>query len=128
MEEKKAPEGILCTKTHEWILEGDDCTVGLTAWAVDQLGDVVFVELPEVGSKFEKNEVFATIESVKAASEIYMPIGGEIVEVNEELMNSPGLINEDPWENGWLVKIKPTDLASDSIELMEYEDYMEELS
>ena len=83
MEKKKAPEGILCSKTHEWILENDNSvTVGLTDYAIEQLGDIVFVELPEVGSEFDKNEVFATIESVKAASEIYMPVGGKIVEIN----------------------------------------------
>ena len=121
------PEGILCTKTHEWILDGSDsATIGLTDWAVEQLGDVVFVELPEIGVKFSKDEVFATIESVKAASEIYMPVGGEIVEVNEELINSPELINEDSWAN-WLVKIKPTDFQADSTGLMEYNDYREEV-
>ncbi len=77
--QSNAPEGILCSKTHEWALEeGDTVTIGLTDYAIEQLGDIVFVELPEVGSEFVKNEVFATIESVKAASEIYMPIGGKV--------------------------------------------------
>jgi len=121
------PEGILCTKTHEWILdENDTATIGLTDWAVEQLGDVVFVELPEIGTKFVKEEAFATIESVKAASEIYMPVGGEIIEVNEELINSPELINEDAWAN-WLVKIKPDNFQTDSAGLMEYNDYKEEI-
>ena len=121
------PEGILCTKTHEWVLdENGVATIGLTDWAVEQLGDVVFVELPELGATFSKEEVFATIESVKAASEIYMPVGGEIIEVNEQLINSPELINEDSWSN-WLVKIKPTNFQSDSTGLMEYNDYREEV-
>ena len=121
------PEGILCTKTHEWVLdENETATIGLTDWAVEQLGDVVFVELPEIGSTFSKEEVFATIESVKAASEIYMPVGGEIVEVNENLINSPELINEDAWSN-WLVKIKPENFQADSAGLMEYNDYKEEV-
>jgi len=121
------PEGILCTKTHEWVLdENETATVGLTDWAVEQLGDVVFVELPDVGATFNKNEVFATIESVKAASEIYMPVGGEVVEINEELINSPELINDDPWAN-WLVKIKPENFQDDSTGLMEYNDYREEV-
>ena len=121
------PEGILCTKTHEWVLDNkDSALIGLTDWAVEQLGDVVFVELPEVGAKFAKEEVFATIESVKAASEIYMPVGGEIVEVNEKLINSPELINEDSWNN-WLVKIKPDDFQNDSNGLMDYNDYIEEV-
>lgn len=121
------PDGILCSKTHEWILEeGDEAVIGLTDWAVEQLGDVVFVELPEVGANFAKDEVFATIESVKAASEIYMPVGGEIVEINEQLINSPELINEDSFAN-WLVKIKPENFQQDTIGLMEYNDYKDEV-
>ena len=121
------PEGILCSKTHEWILEEDDTAkIGLTDYAVEQLGDIVFVELPEVGNKYSKDEVFATIESVKAASEIYMPVGGEVVEINEQLINSPELINEDAFGN-WLVKIKPENFKEDSEGLMEYSDYSEEV-
>lgn len=121
------PDGILCSKTHEWVQENEDLAViGLTDYAIEQLGDVVFIELPEVGSNYAKDEVFATIESVKAASEIYMPVGGEIVEINEELINSPELINEDAF-NAWLVKIKPQDFQNDSIGLMEYNDYKDEV-
>ncbi len=121
------PDGILCSKTHEWVQENEDLAViGLTDYAIEQLGDVVFIELPEVGSSYAKDEVFATIESVKAASEIYMPVGGEIVEINEELINSPELINEDAF-NAWLVKIKPQDFQNDSIGLMEYNDYKDEV-
>ena len=121
------PEGILCSKTHEWALEESNLiTVGLTDYAIEQLGDIVFVELPEIGSEFAKNEVFATIESVKAASEIYMPVGGKIVEVNEELLNSPELINEDVWNKGWLVKVESSTFQEDSLGLLEYEDYKEE--
>ena len=93
------PEGILCSKSHEWVLdEGDTYKIGLTDYAVEQLGDIVFVELPEVESEFAKGEVFATIESVKAASEIYMPIGGKIVEVNEELVREKAKENTN-WHN-----------------------------
>ena len=121
------PEGILCSKTHEWVLEGDgNVTVGLTDWAVEQLGDVVFIELPEVGSNYSKDEVFATIESVKAESEIYMPIWGEIIEVNEQLINSPELINEDSYA-AWLVKVKPSNFQEDTEGLMEYDDYKDEV-
>ena len=128
-QERKVPEGILCSNTHEWVLEEDStCTIGLTDYAVEQLGDVVFVELPEIGSEFTKNEVFATIESVKAASEIYMPVGGKVVEVNEELINSPEIINEDPYEKGWLIKIESETLADDTVGLLEYEDYKEEVA
>ena len=128
MEDKKAPEGILCTKTHEWVLEeGNNVIVGLTDYAVEQLGDIVFVELPEIGAEFSKDEVFATIESVKAASEIYMPVSGKVVEINEALLNAPETINESVYENGWLIKIEPTDFQEESSELMEYEDYCEEV-
>ena len=121
------PDGILCSKTHEWVMEDQDCAViGLTDWAVEQLGDVVFIELPEVGSNYSKDEVFATIESVKAASEIYMPVGGEVVEVNEALINSPELINEDTF-GSWLIKINPTNFQEDSQGLMEYDDYKDEV-
>ena len=127
MEQRTAPEGILCAKTHEWILGEEVCTVGLTDYAVEELGDIVFVELPEVGSSYEKGEVFGTIESVKAASEMYMPVGGEIVEINEKIISSPETVNEDNWGEGWLIKIKPSDYAQDSIGLSEYEDYREEI-
>lgn len=125
--QSNAPEGILCSKTHEWALEDNNViTIGLTDYAIEQLGDVVFVELPETGSEFAKNEVFATIESVKAASEIYMPIGGKVIEINEELINSPELMNEDVWEKGWLIKIESNTYHEDSLGLLEYEDYKEE--
>ncbi len=121
------PDGILCSKTHEWVLEeNENVTVGLTDWAIEQLGDIVFIELPEIGSNFSKDEVFATIESVKAASEIYMPVGGEIVEINEALINSPELLNEDAFEN-WLIKVKPENFQQDSSGLLEYNDYKEEV-
>ena len=124
------PEGILCSKSHEYLLEGSDSiyTIGLTDYAVEQLGDIVFVELPEVGSEFVKGEVFATVESVKAASEIYMPVGGKVVEINEELINAPELINENVWEKGWLIKVKCDTLSEDTLGLMEYEDYREEVA
>jgi len=123
------PEGILCTKSHEYLLEGDGgvYTVGLTDYAVEQLGDIVFVELPEVGAEFAKGEVFATVESVKAASEIYMPVGGKIVEVNEKIADSPEVLNESPFADGWLVKITGDDVATDSADLLDYNDYKEEL-
>lgn len=122
-------EKILCTKTHEYILENSDgtYTVGLTDYAVEQLGDIVFLELPEVGTEFKKNETFATIESVKAASEIYMPVSGTILEVNNEVTESPEILNEDSFEKGWLVKINHTENEAEFSDLMEYSDYKEEL-
>ena len=123
------PEGILCTKSHEYLLEGENSvyTVGLTDYAVEQLGDIVFVELPEVGAEFSKGEVFATVESVKAASEIYMPVGGKIIEVNEKIADAPETLNESPFDDGWLVKITGEDIPADSGDLLDYNDYKEEL-
>ena len=122
-------ERILCSKSHEYLLPNDDntYTVGLTDYAVEQLGDIVFLELPEVESEFKKGESFAAIESVKAASEIYMPISGKVVAVNEALVDAPETLNEDVYAAGWLVKIEATGDASEQNDLMEYEDYKEEL-
>ena len=113
------PENLLCSKSHEYVSDNGNntFTIGLTDYAVEQLGDIVFLELPEVGSEFKKGDTFATVESVKAASEIYMPVSGKIIE-----------INEDCFEKGWLVKIEPTgNLETEQADLLEYEDYKEEL-
>lgn len=121
-------EKILCSKSHEFIYEEDGIyTIGLTDYAVEQLGDIVFLELPENGAEFKKGETFATIESVKAASEIYMPISGKIIEVNSDLADAPETLNEDCYEKGWLVKIERTGDDAELNDLMEYEDYKEEL-
>ncbi len=123
-------EKILCSKSHEFLLDNGDntFTIGLTDYAVEQLGDIVFLELPEVGTDFKKGETFATVESVKAASEIYMPVSGKILEINEDAVNSPEILNEDSYEKGWLVKIEATgDAAAEQNDLLEYEDYKEEL-
>ena len=121
-------EGMLCSKSHEYVLEQDGKhVIGLTDYAVEQLGDIVFVELPEVGSTFAKNESFATVESVKAASEIYMPISGKIVEVNSELIDAPEKLNDDCYENGWLVKVETEAKEDEFSDLMSYENYKEEL-
>jgi len=121
-------EGMLCSKSHEYILEQDgEHIIGLTDYAVEQLGDIVFIELPEVGASFSKGEVFATVESVKAASEIYMPVSGVIKEINESIIETPELLNEDPLGKAWLVKI---DTQADDVEykdLLEYDDYKEEV-
>ena len=123
-------EKILCSKSHEFLLDNGDntFTIGLTDYAVEQLGDIVFLELPEVDTEYKKGETFATIESVKAASEIYIPISGKIIEINEEAVDSPEILNEDSYEKGWLVKIEATgDAANEQNDLLEYEDYKEEL-
>ena len=119
---------MLCSKSHEYIVKQDDkYIIGLTDYAIDQLGDIVFLELPEVGDEFKKGDTFANIESVKAASEIYMPISGKIVEVNSELIDAPEKLNDDCYENGWLVKVETEAKEYEFSDLMSYENYKEEL-
>ncbi len=121
-------EKILCSKSHEYLLEENGhYIIGLTDYAIEQLGDIVFVELPEVDTEYKKGDTFATIESVKAASEIYMPISGKIIEVNDSIADAPEILNEDCYEKGWLVKIEKTGDESEFADLLEYEDYKEEL-
>ena len=115
-------------ETHEWVrVEGDLATAGITDYAQSQLSDVVYVELPEVGDVFDKGEVFATVESVKTAADCYMPIGGEITEVNEELSSAPALVNEDAFGEGWFVQFTPSDL-SELDDLMTPEEYQEHVA
>ena len=95
---------------HEWIrIEGDEGVIGVSDYAQDQLSDVVYVELPEVGDTFDQGDVFAVVESVKAASDVYMPVGGEILEINEDLEDSPEIVNSDPYGEAWLVRITIAD-------------------
>ena len=121
-------ENMLCTKTHEYVLERDGVyEIGITEYAIEQLGDIVFIELPEVNTEFSKNEVFATIESVKAASEIYMPISGTVIEINENIVDSPELLNDDSYEDKWLIKIESNAEQVEFADLLEYSDYKEEV-
>lgn len=121
-------ESMLCSKTHEYLVGSDGkYTIGLTNYAVEQLGDVVFVELPEVGTEYKKNEVFATVESVKAASEIYMPVSGTVTAINENIVATPELLNEDPHGNGWLIKIDSAADDTELADLLDYSDYKEEV-
>jgi glycine cleavage system H protein len=100
------------TQDHEWLsLDGDVATVGITQFAQKQLGDLVFVELPSVGTSFDKGAVAATVESVKAASEVYAPVGGEVIEVNDRLTAEPGLVNAEPNGGGWMFKLKVSNAA-----------------
>jgi glycine cleavage system H protein len=97
------------TKEHEWIEKSDQIIiVGITEFAQDQLGDIVSIELPQVSSSFKQNDVMIIIDSVKASSDIYCPVDGEIIEINEKLLEHPELINQSPYEEGWIVKIKPS--------------------
>ncbi len=111
--------------SHEWVKDNGDgtVTIGISEHAQEMLGDVVFVDLPETDDEIEAGESFSLVESVKAASDIYAPISGEIVEINEELEDSPELINEEPYEGGWIVKVKMSD-ASELNNLKDAEEYL----
>lgn len=113
----------LYTEDHEWVqMEGDIATIGITDFAQEQLGDVVFVDLPEVGKVFDQGDDAAVVESVKAASEVFAPVGGEVIEVNEALADNPALVNEDAEGDGWFFKIRITD-ADELDALMSARDY-----
>lgn len=121
------PEDVRYAKDHEWgkSLEGK-VRIGISDYAQDQLGEIVFVELPEVGDTFEKGEEFGTLESVKAVSELYMPVGGEIIGVNSQLEDSPELVNSEPYDGGWIIDVAPSDEA-ELDGLMDKGTYVEEL-
>lgn len=121
------PDDVRYAEDHEWAkLEGDKVLIGINDYAQDQLGDIVFVELPKVGNTFKKGEEFGTVESVKAVSELYMPVGGEIIDVNGALEGAPELVNKDPYNDGWMVKVKLHDPAEFN-ELMTKDAYLEML-
>ena len=121
------PNELKYTSDHEWVkMEGSDFVIGITDHAQDSLGDVTFVELPDVGARFEDKAVFGVVESVKAASDLYMPVTGEVIEVNDSLNDSPENVNSDPYGNGWMIKIRPDQV--DSIgSLLDAEAYSKEI-
>ena len=120
------PGELQYTRTHEWVRrEGDTATVGITDHAQDELGDVVFVELPEEGATFGAGDAFGTIESVKAVSDLYAPVGGEVVEVNSALDDVPEKVNEDPYGDGWILKLRVSG-EGDLLSAAEYEKVLEE--
>ena len=122
------PGDLQYTKSHEWVrVEDGVATVGITDHAQDELGDVVFVELPETGSTLEAGDSFGAVESVKAVSDLYAPVGGEVVEVNGALEDSPEKINEDPYGEGWILKLRTSDDA-DLLSAADYEKLLEEPS
>jgi glycine cleavage system H protein len=119
------PEDNRYAKSHEYVhVEGDTATIGITDYAQKELGDVVFVELPQVGAQLEMADELGSIESVKAVSELFTPVGGEVIEVNEALADKPELVNTDPYGDGWMVRIRLTD-ATEVDELMGAEEYEE---
>ena len=119
------PEGLHYTKSHEWVrIDGEIGTIGITEHAQKELGEIVYLELPELGHVYDAEAEFGTVESVKAVSELYTPLSGEVVEVNRSAVAAPGIVNDDPYGDGWLIKLK---LSSDEEvkRLMSAEDYGE---
>lgn len=127
IDELNLPGDLRYATDHEWTkLEGDKVKIGIDDYAQDQLGDIVFVELPEVGASFSKGEEFGTVESVKAVSELFMPVGGEILAINTALEETPEHVNNSPYEDGWMIEIKPSDVA-EMDDLMDKEAYIKML-
>ena len=118
------PDDLKYTEDHEWSrLENDEATVGISDYAQDQLGDVAFVELPQVGDTLEKGQEFGTVESVKAVSELFSPLSGEVTAVNNDLEDTPELVNNEPYAGGWMIKIKSSN-PSEMEELMDKDAYL----
>lgn len=122
------PEDLRYTRSHEWVrIEGDVGTIGITDHAQKELGEIVYLELPEVGHGYNADEEFGTVESVKAVSELFIPISGEVVAVNKVAIAEPGIVNADPFGDGWLIKVKlTTDEASQLLTAEQYEAYVKE--
>jgi len=119
------PEGLLYSKEHEWVLvEGDTATIGITEFAQEELGDIVYVELPEVGEKIVKDDPFGAVESVKAVSDVYAPVSGTVLEINDVLPDSPETINDDPYGDGWMIRVEMND-KDELKDLMPAEEYAE---
>lgn len=121
------PEDLRYSEEHEWLrLTGDQVTIGITDHAQSQMGDIVFIELPEVGDEITRGEAFGTLESTKAVSELFAPISGKIVEINETLIDAPEAINEDPYGDGWMLRVEPAD-PSDLDDMLSPEGYQEHI-
>jgi glycine cleavage system H protein len=132
VEGREIPSELKYTKEHEWIrLEGDRCRVGITDYAQNSLHEVVYADLPKVGRTLSKGESLGTVESVKAVSEVYSPVSGEVLETNQRLVDAPELVNQQPYADGWLILMKPTKLNEETNSLMsakEYGELLEKLS
>jgi glycine cleavage system H protein len=124
------PQELKYAKTHEWVrIDGDEVTVGISDYAQHALGDVVFAELPEVSRTFNKGESFGVVESVKAASDVYVPVSGEVTEINEALLDAPETINNDPYGEGWMIKLRASSLENEQDQLLDaaaYEQHFED--
>jgi glycine cleavage system H protein len=124
----KTPADLQYARSHEWIrIEGDEATVGITDYAQDALGDVVYVELPEVGASFEAGATFGTVESVKAASDLYLPVAGEVLAVNSALVDQPEILNSDPYGEGWMLKIRVAPGVGALMSAGAYEKHVDEI-
>ena len=122
------PEDLHYSKDHEWVrVDGNIATIGITDYAQNSLGDVVYVELPDVGASYEAGQPFGAVESVKAASDLYVPVGGEVIEVNAPLLDQPELLNSDPYGDGWLIKIKLAQGVGALMSAEAYEKYVDEI-
>jgi glycine cleavage system H protein len=132
VEDYEIREDLRYTKEHEWVtVDGEKCRVGVTDYAQKSLHEIVYVDLPQVGKQLKQSEVFGTVESVKAVSELYSPISGEITERNEKLVQSPELVNQDPYGEGWIAVVKPSHLEVDTKALLiaeSYASYLKELT
>ncbi len=123
------PEGLKYSKEHEWVLvEGSTATIGITEFAQEELGDIVYVELPEVGEKIVKDDPFGAVESVKAVSDVYAPVSGSVLEINDVLPDNPETINDDPYGDGWMIRVElsDTDDLSDLMDAEEYAEYVQQ--
>jgi glycine cleavage system H protein len=123
-EDTEVPDDLYYTKEHEWLkIENDKCRVGITDYAQRSLHEVVYVDLPNIGKALTQNAIFGTVESVKAVSELYSPVSGEVMERNDKLVDSPELVNQEPYEAGWIVVVKPSRLQDDLKTLLDAKAY-----
>lgn len=124
------PQDCLYNKSHEWVrVDGDQVIIGISDYAQHSLGDVVFAELPDVGRTLSKGESFGVVESVKAASDVYAPVSGEVIEINEALLDAPETLNSDPYGEGWMIKLRASDLEAEQSGLLDaaaYEQHVED--
>ena len=125
------PDNLFFTKDHEWVkIEGGEAVIGITDFAQGSLGDITFIDLPKLGQALKQSSVYATVESVKAASDVYSPLSGEVIKVNNELSLQPEMVNKSPYELGWFAVVKITDLTEKNnlMDAKEYKEYAEKLS
>jgi glycine cleavage system H protein len=122
----ETPDDLRYLETHEWTTTGDGRRVGITDFAQDELGDVVFVELPDVGETVSQGAAFGVVESIKAVSDLYAPLSGEVVAVNDDLFDAPELVNTDPYGDGWMIEVEPSD-PDETAELLTVAEYQEQI-